>query len=81
MAKKLTICEAKRRLQSQGICFDDDFHALRSADVRLILDAAKAARYYKSKSAPGSRARMFFQYLGRKRGCSPFRPGRRRRRR
>jgi hypothetical protein len=70
MAKrKITACDAKRRLIAEGIDFRQDFHQLRNDDVCKILDAAKAARYHKSKNAPGSRARMYYQYLKRKRGC------------
>ena len=70
MAKqKITACTAKRRLERQGINFRDDFHALRSSDVRLILNTSRAAGYRKSPRAPGSTARMYFQYLARKKGC------------
>lgn len=67
--RKLTACAAKRRLQQQGVSFNQDFHALPSSQVRKILDAARAAGYRKRRDAPGSKARMFYQYLSRKRGC------------
>ena len=63
---KITACAAKARLQRQGVSFAKDFHALRSSDVQLILDAAKDAGYRRSKRASGSKARMFFQHLDRK---------------
>lgn len=53
--KKITACEAKRRLQSQGVSFRADFHALPSSDVRKILSAARAAGYRKRRDAPGSK--------------------------
>jgi len=65
--KKIPACEAKRRLETDGINFDADFFELRSSEVNKVLDMAKAARYYKSKNAPGSRARMYYQYLKRSR--------------
>jgi hypothetical protein len=72
MAKRknrVPACEAKRLLQARGVDLSEDFHALRSSDVSIVLDVAKAAGYRKSKSAPGSKARMFFSYLQKKRGC------------
>lgn len=70
MAKwKITACVAKKRLEKQGIDFSDNFHALHSDDVHLILDASRAAGYRKRRDAPGSTARMFFQYLARKKNC------------
>ena len=67
--KKRSHCAAKEWLKAHGINFDQDFHALPSSKVSLIVDEAKATGYRKSKSAPGSRARMYFQYLSRKKGC------------
>jgi hypothetical protein len=64
--RKITACTAKRRLREQGIDFDQDFDALRWSEKMTVLDMAKAARYYKRKDAPGSRARMYFYYLSRK---------------
>lgn len=68
--KKMTHCDAKTMLQKQGIDFSEDFHALPSSQVSLIVDAARATGYRKSKSAPGSRGRMYFQLLKRQRGCA-----------
>jgi hypothetical protein len=67
--KKITACQAKRRLTNQGIDFEDDFHVLHSDDKRLVLQAARDAGYRKRRDAPGSTARMYFQYLARKKGC------------
>jgi hypothetical protein len=71
MAKKKRIpaCAAKQLLKARGIDFKKDYFALRGSEVEIVLDVAKAAGYRKSKSAPGSKARMFYEYLDRKRGC------------
>jgi len=63
--KKLEPAEAKLLLQAGGIDFSRDFHALSSNEVDLILATAKSAGYRKRKDAPGSTARMFYQYLAR----------------
>jgi hypothetical protein len=68
-SKKISACVAKRRLIDQGIDFKTDYHALRGDDARLVLQAARDAGYRKRKDAPGSTARMYFQYLARKKGC------------
>lgn len=61
--RKLSPKEAKAILVADGVDFDRDFHALSSAHVAWIVDVAKLAGYRKSKNAPGSTARMYFQYL------------------
>lgn len=66
MKKKIPVCAAKTMLRARGVDLNADFHALSRSDVDTVLDVAKAAGYRKSKSAPGSRARMFFQYVSRK---------------
>ena len=63
--KKLTSQEAKAQLMADGMTFLEDFHVLGSSAVSALADAAKRAGYRKSKSAPGSTARMFYQYLTR----------------
>ena len=63
--RKITACEAKQRLRAQGIDFKKDFFVLRSCEVELVLHVARAAGYQKAKSAPGSRGRMYYQYLKR----------------
>ncbi len=65
--KKLTPQQAKALLIAAGVDFRKDFHALDSSTVSLIADTAKLAGYRKSKGAPGSTARMYFQYLDRTR--------------
>jgi hypothetical protein len=63
---KLSPDKARAMLEAAGVDFRKDFHALSSADVDLILEAAKLAGYRKSKGAPGSTARMYFQHLEKK---------------
>jgi len=63
--KKIDPHEAKQRLEAAGIDFSRDFHTLPSREVDLVLGAARTAGYRKSKGAPGSTARMYFQYLSR----------------
>jgi hypothetical protein len=63
--KKISPHEAKRLLQSDGIDFRQDFHQLSSSEVQRILEVARLAGYRKRKDAPGSTARMYFQYLDR----------------
>jgi hypothetical protein len=67
--KKLTACGAKEWLKARGIKFNKDFHQLSLNEKELVLDAARRANYRKSKSAPGSRSRMYFSYLKRKKSC------------
>jgi hypothetical protein len=43
----------------------DDFHALRSEQVQVLLDVAKEWGYREPKHANGSRARCFFYMLQR----------------
>lgn len=54
-------------LVAAGVDFRKDFHAQGSSAVAMILHAAELAGYRKSKNAPGSTARMFYQYLDRTR--------------
>lgn len=63
--KKLDPREAKQRLKDAGIDFGRDFHELRSSEVDEVLAVAREAGYRKRKDAPGSTARMYFQYLKR----------------
>ena len=53
-------------LEAQGIDFDRDFHELPSSQAQALHETAKACGYRKSKNAPGSLGRMFFQYLARR---------------
>jgi hypothetical protein len=65
--KKIAPQEARRLLESDGIDFGKDFFQLGSYDVGRIAEVAKLAGYKKRKDAPGSTARMYFQYLSRQR--------------
>lgn len=56
---------AKQHLKAAGVNFSSDFHQLPRRQVELILATAHAAEYRKRKDAPGSTARMYFQYLSR----------------
>lgn len=42
-----------------------DFHTLRAETVERVLAEADARRYRKAANAPGSRGRMFYQYVAR----------------
>ena len=42
-----------------------DFHALSSREVEILLEEAKQVRYRQPKNANGSRARYYFAYLQR----------------
>jgi hypothetical protein len=64
--KKLTPQEAKRLLESEGINFARGYYeSVSMSDANRIAEVARAAGYRKSKSAPGSTARMYYQYLSR----------------
>lgn len=52
-------------LRSKGIDFSKDYFELSGSDIGEVLTAAKIARYRKSKNAPGSAARMYYQLLRR----------------
>jgi hypothetical protein len=67
MARKqrLSNREAKSLLEAAGIDFRKDVFTIGSSDMNLVAETAKAAGYRKSKNAPGSTARMYFQYLAR----------------
>ena len=63
MTKKADKAAIKATLCAQGIDFSEDFHALPSSQVELLVEAAKACGYRKPSSASGSTARYFFQHL------------------
>jgi hypothetical protein len=63
--KKIDHREAKRRLEAAGIDFRRDSDELRMSEAQLVADTAREAGYRKRKDAPGSTARMYFQYLRR----------------
>lgn len=52
--------QAAENLQNAGIDLFEDFHALPSAKVDVILSFADLAKYKKPANANGSRARYFF---------------------
>jgi hypothetical protein len=63
--KKLDPREAKQRLKAAGIDFSRDPHELSWSQKDMVLEAARESGYRKRKDAPGSTARMFYQYLKR----------------
>ena len=64
--KKLDHPEAKRLLESEGVDFTRDYHAgVSTSQGNRIAEVARQAGYRKRKDAPGSTARMYFQYLSR----------------
>ena len=63
MSKKADKAAIRATLCVQGIDFSEDFHALPSSQVELLVEAAKACGYRKPSSASGSTARYFFQHL------------------
>ena len=64
--KKLDHAAAKRLLEAEGINFTRDYHAgVSMSQGNRIAEVAKQAGYRKRKDAPGSTARMYFQYLSR----------------
>jgi hypothetical protein len=67
MARKqrLSHREAKALLEAAGINFRKDVFTLPTSSLSLVADTAKAAGYRKSKNAPGSTGRMYFQFLSR----------------
>jgi len=67
--KRIPACDAKSFLKARGVDFSVNYFALRGSEVQIVLDVAKAVGYRKRKDAPGSKARMFYQYLARKKGC------------
>lgn len=54
-------------LKVAGVDMAADFHALSTDQVLKVLEVANACRYREPKSASGSRARCFFEYLNRTR--------------
>ena len=59
-------CAARRELEiTNGLDFSRDFHSLSRSNVDDLLAYAKLYRYRKSKTAPGSTARVYYQYLQR----------------
>jgi hypothetical protein len=73
MARKKRIkhskCDVKRALVMQGVDFKKDVHELSHSDLNAVAMMARATGYRKSKTAPGSTGRMYFELLQRQRGC------------
>jgi hypothetical protein len=70
MTKKVTMTRGDARVLLRKVGIDvngRDYHQLRSSEVEQVLAVAKLYRYRKSKNAPGSTARMFYEYLRRAR--------------
>ncbi len=65
MARKVSRAGACDILSRVGIPRGEDFHVLSSSKVDHLLTEARRVGYRKSRSAPGSRGRMFHQYLQR----------------
>ena len=64
--KKLDHHEAKRLLEAEGFDFSRDYHeSVSMSRGNRIAEVARQAGYRKRKDAPGSTARMYFQYLSR----------------
>ena len=64
--KKLTHEEAKRLLESEGIDFSRDYYeSVSTSDSARIAEVSKRTGYRKSKNAPGSTGRMYYEYLSR----------------
>jgi hypothetical protein len=60
---KISREEDKRLAVKAGIDLHKDFFVLRGSEVGDLLAIARLKGYRKSKSAPGSTARMLFRYL------------------
>jgi len=64
--KKLDHVEAKRLLEAEGIDFTRDYHeSVSMSQGNRIAQIARQTGYRKRKNAPGSTARMYFQFLTR----------------
>jgi hypothetical protein len=64
-AKKVSKYDAKIMAKNEGINFNKDFFELSNSEKNILLEIAKKQGYRKSKNAPGSTARMYFEYLDR----------------
>lgn len=64
--KKLTPQEAKRLLESEGVDFSRGYYeSISTSEGERIAEVARMAGYRKSKNAPGSTGRMYYEYLSR----------------
>jgi hypothetical protein len=67
MAKnKLTKTDAKNLAKKLGIDFSKDFYELSNTHVSELVALSKLVGYKKPKTASGSTARYFFNYLNKK---------------
>jgi hypothetical protein len=66
MIMPINTAAALQAFQSAGIKLEDNFHALSSSQVCVIVDCAKRDGYRKPKNANGSTARYYFAALRRK---------------
>jgi len=57
--------DAREQLRRFGAPLGRDFHTLNWEEVDRVVNAADAHGYRKSRNAPGSRARMFYEYANR----------------
>jgi len=71
MARKprLSHCEAKAMLERQGINFSKDVFELSTSQLTEVAEISRKTGYRKSKNAPGSTGRMYFQLLQRQKHC------------
>jgi hypothetical protein len=63
--KKMSHEDARAMLMNNDVLFDQDFHALSSDAIGRLEQAANATGYRKRKDAPGSKVRMYYQFLQR----------------
>jgi ribosomal protein S13 len=63
--KTMTRNDAREVLTKLGITIDKDYHQLTNSQVDKVVALAVLYGYHKSKNAPGSKGRMFFQFLQR----------------
>lgn len=62
---RLTLNTAADLAARFAIPLDRDYHTLSHAEKLRVIAAADERRYRAPKNAPGSRGRMFYQYLQR----------------
>lgn len=72
-------CAAKQLLKKAGVPMGRDSHTLSSSQMDVVVTTAKAVGYRKSKNAPGSTGRMFYEFVNRTK-CGNGLDGRRRKR-
>jgi hypothetical protein len=66
--KKLAHCDVATILRAEGVDFRKDVHAQSLSVMGRVAELARQAGYRKSKNAPGSTGRMYYQLL--KRRCA-----------